>query len=468
MSDVISSSLQESVLTLLATNNKKGKIASGLITPEQFDDDYRDIATRILAYHKSHGKAPGRAHLDDLFDDILGNKKHKRRQRVLRVIEGILHQEEGLNSDYVLSRVSEFSRLQSLKRAWFDSADIIEAGKDGAVEEVERLWHSALKQRKNTLQTGVFLNDKSRALEFLDHVDDFYPLGIRQLDRVAFAPTPGELLLLVAPKGRGKSWFAVHCGRKCLQQGAKVVHCTLEMPAWQVTQRYYQNFFAIPKRGDKYEITEFEFDELKRLTGFKTNVVKPTISLSDKNIRKFLKGKIDDWGVKFKNLMVAEFASGSLTVEALEAFLDSVELVHGFIPNVLILDSPDLMRIDKNHIRESTGRTYVDLRGLLQRRHLAGVATTQGNRSSWDAVTVKGSMVAEDASKLMTAGMAAILSQTPAEKERGLARLFIEKHRNDEDGFTVLISQNYKAGQFVLGSARMSSRYWKLVKGEEA
>lgn len=461
----LTENLQESVLTLLATNNKEGKIAAGLLRPDHFEDNYRDIATRILKYHKREGKSPGKEHLADLFDDVLAKSKPKRRKQYLFVLDGIFNQAPGLNAKYVLSRISTFTRLQSLKAAWYESADILEQEGDDAIDEVERIWYKSLKAKDTAAPHGIFLDETSRALEFLDHTNNHYNSGIPAFDRVGLAPTPGNMLLFMAPYNKGKSWWAIHNGKLCLMQGANVLHVTNEMGALQVIQRYYQSWFAIPKRKEKYETTEFEFDELKRLTAFKTNIIKPRMSLNDPHIRKFLMDKVEDWGVKFKHLHVVDYAPGYLTVPMLESYIDYLELVHKWVPNVLIVDSPDNLRITGDDPRISIGRNYVDLRGLFVRRNLAGVVTTQGNRKSWDAATVKSSMVAEDASKFMVADMGIIYSQTKAEEEKNIARLYNDRNRNDEKGFEVIISQSYKSGQFILNSARMRKSYWDLVQG---
>jgi hypothetical protein len=458
MVEKLTTSLQESVLTLLATNDKHGRIASGLVKPEHFDDDYRDIATRVLAYHSKHRKAPGRAHLDDLLDDVLSNPKHKRRRQYLTVLEGIFAQGDSINAEYILSRVNEFARLQTLKAAWFESADVLQDGKEGSVAEVESIWFNALKSRDTDIDAGVFLSDKEKALSFLDKTKNNYLTGITLLDRVGMGPTPGQMLLMMAAQHAGKSWWAIHCGTQCLMQKARVVHITLgDMPEAQVVQRYYQNLLALPKRLEKYQTSEFILRD-RRLDKIERTDHVPEIALSSRNIRNYLTTQIDKWGSRFDRLVVKEFPANSLSIARLDAYLDSLELVHNFIPNVLIIDYPDLLHLSATQdIRVAIGRNFVELHGLLKRRNLAGVFPTQGNRSSWDAGTVKASMVSEDASKFMTTDMALIYSQTKTERAWGLARLYVEKNRNDEGRFTLLISQNYKAGQFVLDSTLMTN-----------
>jgi replicative DNA helicase len=150
----------------------------------------------------------------------------------------------------------------------------------------------------------------------------------------------------------------------------------------------------------------------------------------------------------------------------LRAYLDGLERFHKIIPDVIILDYPDLMDIDGNQLRVDTGKIYKDLRGIAVSKNLAMVVASQGNRTSASAKMVTDSMVAEDYSKIATADNVLTYSQTPQEHKLGLARLFVSNGRNDEDKFVVLISQSYTTGQFCLDSALMSSAYEAKLNGQ--
>lgn len=71
---------------------------------------------------------------------------------------------------------------------------------------------------------------------------------------------------------------------------------------------------------------------------------------------------------------------------------------------------------------------------------------------------------AEDFSKIGTADCAITYSQTAAERQLGLARLFVSNARTDEDKFTILIAQAYATGQFCLDSLRMMDSYWDQIR----
>lgn len=459
-------SLQQSILILLVMNNEEGKIVANLVSREHFDDPYDAIAAKAIAYHKEFGEAPGQTHIDDIFDDVINNPKHKLRKVYEEILVSIIEKAPGINGKYVLKRVSEFVRGQTLKAAVLEAAERYTQDEEGLVGDVEHILLDALKAPDEASDVGVFLDDKKKALAFLENYTSIFSTGIPELDKIEFGPVRGELLVFMGEKGFGKSWFCVQCGRMALMQRAKLVHISLEMSAERVTQRYFQNFFAIAKRRDKFSTTELEVDTFGNITGFAFDEQRPRFSFADTDIRTILAKRMDDWGAKLGNIVIKQFPNGYLTVDKLRAYLDGLELTHKFIPDMIIVDYPMLMKQNKDEYRLSIGQTFSDLRGLFVERNIAGIAPAQVNREGWGARRVTGKHTAEDGSIQMTADMVLIASQTPAEKALKLARLSVEKARNDRSGTTVLISQNYDTGQFVTSSARMRDTYWNLLKAE--
>lgn len=458
--DRLTAPLQESILALLSTDNEHGRLAATLLEPSVFDDAYQDFAGRVLSYIKQHAKVPGKAHLDDLCDDILNNPKHKKHAHYVSIISGILTlSDSGINTDYLLSRITDFKRRQTLKSAVLLAAERYQDENETMVSDVEGILYKALKERVVQTDTGVFLNDATRALKFLSSPVSAYTTGIKAFDARNVGPTPGQMLLFIGGTGVGKSWWCVDTAKRCLMQGAKVAYITLEMSVDEVLERLWMNFFALSSRNEPFDTSEFVFDKHGRVKDLKTTTRRSRMTLDSTRASAYLSRKIKQGGTRFSNLVVQDFPANYLDVGGLDNYLDELMLAHKFIPNVLILDYPDKMKLNRNDLRLSLASTYTSLSGLLKGRNLAGVFPTQTNRRGWDATTVKGSMVGEDATKIMIANKVVIFSRTTEEKARGLARMSVLKNRGDEDGFTVLITQSYKSGQFMLDSTRMTSTY---------
>jgi replicative DNA helicase len=463
----LTTSLSESILTVLCFDNSdKATLICNLIGPELFESYYRDICTRILDFRQNFKQAPGTSHLDDIFDHVLSDDKNRLFPIYTKILQGLIEQHQaGINVDYIASRVSEFVREQTLKSGVLSAAMRIQQGGDNVSDEVERILLDTVSKKVDIEDPGSFLGDKTRALKFLDSNDnEFCRLGIKELDKRKLCPTRKELFLFMAPRKRGKSQFAVHVGKMSLLQRWKVVHITLEMAEEVVIQRYFQSLFSVSKRNESSVKTYFELDELERLAGLNIEKSKAKLNLEDPSIRQKLVKRIDEWGTKLNNVVVKQFATGSLTINKLEAYLDSIEITHKFVPDLLILDYPQLMKLSSENYTHSLGQVVVGLRGIAVKRNIAVLMLAQGNRESESAARVESHTIAGDISMIATCDIAITHSQTAAERSLGLARLYVSNARNDEDRFTILISQNYATGQFCIDSAVMASNYTGLVE----
>lgn len=463
--DRLTTSLSESILTVLSfSNHEKANLIANLVSPELFESYFRDLCVRVLDFRRTFNQAPGAAHIDDLFDHVLSDPKHRLFQIYTKILQGLIEQyKSGINVDYIHSRISEFIRQQTLKSGILQAAQLVQQG--SGADEIEKILLTTVQYKTNIEDPGVFLSDKSRALRFLDNTDsDYCKLGIFELDKRRLCPTRKELMVFMAPRKRGKSMFAIHAGKMSLLQRWKVLHVTLEMAEELVVQRYYQSLFSVSKRDEKSIKTYFELDELQNLNGFKVERTKAKLNLEDPNIHKKLSKRVDIWGSRLDNVLVKQFATGELTVAKLESYLDSIEIANKFIPDLVIVDYPQLMKLSTEHYTHSLGQVVVGLRGIAVKRNLAVLMLAQGNRESERADVVESSTIAGDISIIATADVVITHSQTAAERQLGLARLFVSQARNDEDRFTILVSQNYATGQFVIDSAYMSSNYQSLIE----
>ena len=469
--DRLSGPLQESVLTLLLFDKQYGGVAAGMVLPEHFDLRFRDLAKHALAYRRSYRKPPGMAHIDDIFDHVLGDKKNENFKSYSRILTAVVEQAQHLNAEYVSTRVSEFVRRQTLKSAVFQAGERYAQGGDGIVTDVENILYKALKSKNPDMDIGLYLGDKKNIARILNQTGVSFYTGISELDQLGFGLTKKKIVMFTGVKGAGKSWWLTHLGRNALMQHGRGVHISLEMPQEEVIARYYRNFFAIGKREEKFTRVSFELDSLGKLKDFRE--VEGTTAkrrLTDPKIKSFLEERLVKWRGIMDNLVVKSFPSGTLNMRMLEAYLDMLAN-EGFYPDFMLLDYPLIMEHPRDHLRESLGRTLVELRGLMDERNMAGGVAGQSNRAGAQSKTVEDTNIAEDWSQGFTYDMGCTFSQTKQEKAMNLARLLVDKNRGDADKFTVLISQNYAQGQFCVDSVLMeANRYWDKLKeysGEE-
>ncbi len=158
-----------------------------------------------------------------------------------------------------------------------------------------------------------------------------------------------------------------------------------------------------------------------------------------------------------ENLRIREFPSGQLTFDMLEKDLDNLRLLYKFEPDIVLLDSPQLMRVDRR--REgylALTELITDLRGLGVNRNLAMCITQQGTAAASKADTLRDYHGAGTIGIFNIADNGLTYSQTEAEEKHGTARLHAQKVRNDSARFTVCITQHYASGQFCMDSQMMS------------
>jgi hypothetical protein len=127
-----------------------------------------------------------------------------------------------------------------------------------------------------------------------------------------------------------------------------------------------------------------------------------------------------------------------------------------------------LMKLDRENFRLDLDQTFKELRGIAVSRNLALACVSQSHRSAAKSKQVGVENVAEAYSKIAHSDTVITYTQTAAEQKLGLARLFVAAGRNDEDRFTIVISQSYSTGQFVVYSTRMIGTYWEHLPTEQA
>lgn len=453
-------SQQENLLCLLAFDAKHCVFIRNAVELSDYaGKPNQDVAHACHEYIDRYGKPPGE-HLPDLLHAQLNQKDEGQAALYARLISGLPELFGQVNAEYVLNQLEAWVRRQRLMRGVIRAHGEIEAGR---IESAEEVLEEAMRQRLTVFNPGLTLADALKTLKHPDNeAEHTVPLGIPELDKRLLGPTRKELHMLVAPPKRGKSWFLVHAGKQALLHRWKVAHITLEMSAERVLQRYLQSVLSLTRRQtDGARTSRFRRDSQDRLEAIEEEALAMRC-IMDPAVQR-------DAGRKLKklrfaqNLMVKEFPSGSLTIPALKAYLDNLERVAHFVPDMLIIDYADLMRIDPKYRREELGSTYVDLRGMATERNIAVMTASQSNREGAKSKIVQDTHVSEDWSKVMTVDLAISYNQTEEEKKRGLARLYVSNARNEEGGFAVLMTQAYAVGQFCLDSVWMSDSYWALI-----
>lgn len=463
--DGIPRSMQESLLALLMFHAGAGAKVASQIEVQHFDSPYQPIAEKVIGYWNKYGRPPDKAHLDDILGWAL--EKGDRSAQLRRLVLNVIELNEGINPDFVVSCVQDHIHLQNMKAALLNAGERVQQGGEGTLDDIQQIMHDALQFNPQAMDEGTFLGDTSKSLRFLERKqDDYIPMGIKELDWIGFGAHVGQLLLNVAPKSSGKSWGCVHMGVQGIKHGVNVLHVSLEMSEDLVTERYFQRLFGGGVDDEEFVKSRLQFDDLNRLTGYKATRQRPKRIFKTVEGRKWLRSKIKSWGVRLNRLVVKDFPSGSLTINQLERYLDELASIEKFIPKLLIVDYPLLMRIDPRNFRIEAGALFVGLRGLAKQRGMALYAPHQSGRQTIRARRVRSKDTAETIVAVNTADNVLTFQRTAHEEQLGLARLSVEHARRSKSGDEIVITQAYAIGQYVMQSARMNKKFGDILDQE--
>lgn len=455
----ISASLAENLLTLLCFDERHCTVVRASITPSLFESPvFREIAGMACDFIDQFG-GPIAEHLPDHLEHILKGDDERKARTYEKVVTSLFESQDAVNPEYVIHSLQAFIRQSALKAGLVEA---VEALDKGDVDAAELALAKAQSKQLVSFDAGLNFSDPNAMIGLLDELEEpGFDLNIKELDDHGIIPRRKEMMLFIAPRGRGKSWFLLHCAKQAIVQRWATVVITLEMSEKRYAARALQSFFSIAKRDASVELTKLIKDKNGRLLDVGTEIV-DRMTLKDPEAKGYIAGRARREFAKRKPFIIKEFPTGELDKQKLEAYLQNLERFHNIVPDLLVIDYPDLMKHDASQKRVELGAIFEQLRGVASKRNAALVVASQGNRESEKATTVTGDMVAEDISKIATADVAITYSQTRPEKKLKLARLLVEKARNDLDKFSVLITQNYDIGQFALDSVRLDEDYWDL------
>lgn len=444
-------------MALLVHDDQQCKLIRSVLDPEWLDSSIQRRLTELaFAFIDTYSEAP-KAHDEDLLTGFSSDQ-----QELARVVIGYLRTQfgNGINVKYVLHNLEEWARAKRFNRALTDGLAYLQAGQ---IDEVETVLAQVLKQRFSVFQPGLFLSD-FKHLDLDDNENDHVLMGIPALDETLQVPHRKELWQVVGPAKGGKSWCLIHIARQAIMQHFRTLYLTLEMSEPRVLQRIVQGLMAAVKRpyAELYGV-ELQTDALGRLMDMHRLPIEGKRPILNE-INDLASERIDKLHIGHR-LLIKEFPTKSLTIQRLRAYLDALEGSTNFIPDVIIIDYGDLMKLPAREASwTELGTLWGELRGVGVERNAMIVTASQLNREGAKSSIGKSTDVAGDWSKIATADVTVIYNQTASEHDLGVARLFVSDGRNDADKFEVLITQNYAIGQFVIDSVRVPFDYKDRLK----
>ena len=302
------------------------------------------------------------------------------------------------DNEYIKNKSLEFCKKQVLKNAMMKSVPLLN---NCSFEEIEQLITKALRLGANNDFGYDYIKDFDA--RFLLKARNPISTGWTKIDKITKGGLgTGELCVVIAPTGAGKSHVLVHLGAQAIKQGKNVVHFTLELSDTAVARRYDACITGI-NLDNIIDEKEAIFEKVQEVDG---------------------------------QLIVKEYPTKSATTITIKNHLERIRQTQMEI-DMVIVDYGDLLRgssvgknTEKRHELESI---YEELRGIAQEFNCPLITASQTNRKGLNEEVITMESISEAFNKCFVADFIISLSRTIKDRNCNIGRLFVAKNRNGPD-----------------------------------
>lgn len=299
--------------------------------------------------------------------------------------------------EYIKETSLDFCKKQKLKEAILKSVDLLQTS---SFDDIKVLIDEALKlgtdndhghDYKKDFEARYILKARNPTKTGWDYIDNISKNGLGK----------GELGVVIAPTGAGKSMALVHLGTQALKEGKNVVHYTLELAEETIGLRYDSCISKVP---------------LSDLHNFKEDVYESCVNVTGE-------------------LLIKEYPTKSASPSTLRKSLDKIKKTGKNI-DMIIVDYADILRPSGKYKekRNELESIYEDLRAIAQELECCVWTASQTNRSGLNAEVITMEAISEAFNKCFIADFIFSISRTVKDKTNNTGRMFIAKNRNGPDG----------------------------------
>ncbi len=391
-------SFQLKVISALLTDYKLIDSLFEVIHTKFFEAEaHKWIVDEIKQYHNQYKKIPT---LDVFKVELEKHPNPSLKKNIIEQLRTIYTQIGNEDLEYVKNEFSNFCINQNLKNAIIQSVDLLRAGN---YDKIKELIDNASKVGIESDLGHDYISDFLLRTEEVNR--DTVPTNWECINELMDGGLgPGELGVVVAPSGVGKTWVLSALGAAAVKQGLNVIHYSLELSEHYVGQRYDTVFTGIPSA----DIKENKNDVLEKIGK--------------------LKGK----------LLIKYFPPKGITTKKLQSHIEKMIAV-GNRPNLIIVDYADLL-LSHSSKSDSTygeqGGVYIELRGMGGELRIPIWTASQTNRSGIDSEIIEADKIADSYAKVMNADFIMSISRKSKDKLNNTARVHIMKNRFGPDGIT--------------------------------
>jgi len=360
--------------------------------------------------------------------------------------------------EYLLDKIINFAKLMSLKTAFDKSLGFIKKDPQSETtwQKIQDVLKDALLVDRNFDEgLNYFQTFEERYARMLaeEETRERFTSGFDKIDDALLGGGchRGEIYSWIGLSGSGKSLALVGSAlQNVTRLGKRVLYISLEMSEDAIAERFDAQIANV---------------DINKLQEYKDKV---KIAFDDKTRDK------DDKRL----LVIKQFPAGSLTVATLRAYMQQLQLV-GFIPDLLVLDYIGEMK-DYPGVPtyESRYKIVRDLRALATEENICIFTAMQPNKDAREAQKKDGGLhggdgVIDDTNLADSYGQIRPLdgcwsiNQMQAEKEAGIARIFVIKHRHGKSRFTFHAQFDKHTLQIRQISEEAYNKIWKAHSFEK-
>ena len=303
--------------------------------------------------------------------------------------------------DWFLDEYERFARHKELESAILASADMLEKGDYGSVEE----------KIKKAVQVGLtkdmgldYFEDPKGRLQALKDNNGMVPTGWKQFDKKLFGGfNRGELNIFAGGSGAGKSLFLQNLACNYSEQGLNVVYITLELSE---------------------KLTAMRIDAM--MTETPTREIYKDLDTVDLKVK--MKAKTSG------KVRIKYIPAGATALDV-RAYIKEFEIQHNLKCDVILIDYLDLLMpmnkrvspsdlfVKDKYVSEELRNVAVDMNALL-------ITASQLNRASVEEIEFDHSHISGGLSKIQTADNVIGIFTSRAMRERGKYQIQFMKTRS--------------------------------------
>ena len=374
-----------------------------IVNPNYFEDQYlRVIVATIKDAKRVDDVIPDIGSLEfRLLEDMRDDIQRKFAISQLRKIK-----EANLNDTLKVQDIAmKFCKYQEMKKAVVELTKIINQGNFEDVDLIESTIRKAL-EHGDSKDDGMNVFDNIASVL----VDDFRkPIrtGINGLDVVMDGGlSKGELAVILAPFGVGKTTMVTKFANTAMQDG------------YNVLQIFFEDNPKVIQRK-----------HLSCWSGYDLN----SLSLHSDEILDMANAMVKD--SKNGTLRLKKFSSDGTTIPVIRQYIRKL-IAGGFKPDLVLLDYIDCVEPSKkfDDVNAGEGSVMRQFEAMLAELDMAGWTAIQGNRSSIKSEVVEADQMVGSIKKAQIAHFVLSVAKTLEQKKDNTATIAILKSRFGQSG----------------------------------